>query len=324
MYNIGGRRRTFVSVSEVETDLIEDDFDDCVERFIEHLRMKNRSEYTVDYYRRELRKFMRTLESMRLNTRLNRITGEIIASEYIRYMREAKGVRHATIAATMRALRAFFNWALSQRIIKENPMREIEIGNVKHRTVETFTRQQIRDILDQPDRQLFVGLRDYTIMVTLLETGVRVRELCDIKVNDVRFADSQILIRGKNGDDRLVPIQAQASRVLKAYVKARGYSPSDYLFLSVDDKQMNRDGVGSRIKKYGRMANITNVRCSPHTFRHTFAKMSVKNGADLFTLQEILGHKTLDMVKIYVKLFSNDIKEAHARFSPIENLYIRN
>src|SRR5690625_7130255 len=86
---------------------------------------------------------------------------------------------------------------------------------------------------------------------------------------------------------------------------------------------MNRDSVRRRIEKYGRQAGITNVRCSPHTFRHTFAKMSVQNGADLFTLQKILGHKTLDMVRRYVNMFSEDTKRAHERFSPMENLRIR-
>lgn len=160
-------------------------------------------------------------------------------------------------------------------------------------------------------------------MTFMLDTGVRVRELCDIKVDDIRWDDGQVLIHGKNGEDRLVPIEAQTKRLLKRYVAARGYSAVDWLFITVDDKQMNRDSVRDRIEKYGRMANIQNVRCSPHTFRHTFAKMSVQNGANLFDLQKILGHKTLEMVRVYVNLFSSDTKESHRRFRPINNLNIR-
>src|SRR5690625_1773454 len=130
-------------------------------------------------------------------------------------------------------------------------------------------------------------------MSVFLDTGVRVRELCDIKVDDVRLADRQILIAGKSGEQRLVPIQTQTIRILKRYIAARGDSYVDWLFITVDDEQMNRDSVRRRIEKYGRQAGITNVRCSPHTFRHTFAKMSVQNGADLFTLQKILGQKRL-------------------------------
>ena len=314
------RRRNYVTVSDFETDFVDDDFDECVTSFLAYLRTKNRSEFTIEYYKRELHKFMITLEKLGHTTRLRRLTDDLITSEYVRYMSDVKGVKHATVASTLRALKAFLNWAVTKNIIEANPMNNVDIGTVKHRTIETFSREQIRDILAQPDRKLFVGLRDYTIMVLLLETGIRVRELCDIKMDDVRFADNQILIRGKNGEDRLVPFQSQAGRILKHYVKARGHSPSDYLFITHDDEQMNRDSVRRRIAKYGRMAGIKNVRCSPHTFRHTFAKMSVKNGADIFTLQQILGHKTLDMVRVYVNMFSDDVKEAHAKFSPIENL----
>lgn len=93
-----------------------------------------------------------------------------------------------------------------------------------------------------------------------------------------------------------------------------------YLFITQDDMKMSRKNVQDRIRKYGRMAGITNVRNSPHTFRHTFAKMAVQNGANIFELQKILGHKTLDMVRVYVNLFSRDVARAHAKFSPVENL----
>src|SRR5699024_10901429 len=301
----------------------DDDFDENVSSFLSHLKMKGRSVYTILYYKRELRKFMVTLEEGGVATRLRRLTSDIIMNEYVMYVSEEKGARHASIAATLRALKAFLNWAISRGIISQNPMNDVPIGKVKPKTIETFTRDQIRNLLAQPDRELFIGLRDYTIMVTLLETGIRVRELADIKMNDVRFSDNQILIRGKNGDDRLVPFQTQTRRVLRDYIKARGQADVDYLFITHDDRQMNRDSVGRRPIKYGRMAGIDTVTCSPRTFRHTFAKMSVKNGADLFALQQILGHKSLDMVRVYVNLFSDEVSDAHAKFSPIEGLIRR-
>ena len=317
------RRRKYVDNHSPEIELLNDDFAENVDVFLNDLKFRNRSQYTIEFYRRELRKFMHTLEDMRFRTNLRAITADLIKDEYVRYMYDEKGVKHATIACSLRALKAFLNWATERGIIEANPMNKIKIGEPKPPTIETFTRDQIRDLLSQPNPKLFVGLRDLTIMIIMLETGVRVRELCDIKMNDVRMTDEQILIEGKNGEDRLVPIQTQAKRILTRYIKARGNSPVDWLFITVDDEKMNRDSLRRRIAKYGRMANITNVRCSPHTFRHTFAKMSVKNGADIFTLQRILGHKTLDMVRRYVNMFGNDVKEAHSRFSPVENLRLR-
>src|SRR5690625_6741630 len=101
------------------------------------------------------------------------------------------------------------------------------------------------------------------------------------------MSNEQVLVKGKNGEDRLIPFQTQTKRLLNRYIKARGNSPVDWLFITHDDEKMNRDSVRRRIAKYGRMANIKNVRCSPHTFRHTIAKMSVKIGAELFTLHRI-------------------------------------
>lgn len=319
----GRRRRTTVNVDAPEVHSIDDDFNDCMSSFLRGLKIDDKSDYTIAYYRSQLTRFMHTLEDMRIKTNLRAITREIIEDEYIRYLAEERRLKHASIASALRALRAFFNWAKGRGIIDKSPMDNLVIGEPKPPTIETFSRDQLRDLFRQPDPKMFVGLRDLAIMSVLLDTGVRVRELCDIKIDDVRLADRQILIAGKNGEQRLVPIQSQSARILKRYIAARGDSYVDWLFITVDDEQMNRDSVRRRIEKYGRQAGITNVRCSPHTFRHTFAKMSVQNGADLFTLQKILGHKTLDMVRRYVNMFSEDTKRAHERFSPMENLRIR-
>src|SRR5699024_9925147 len=203
------RRRRYVVNSNNNDPLIEstkdDDFDENVSSFLAHLKMKDRSVYTVLYYKRELRKFMTTLEEGGVATRLRRLTSDIIMDEYVMYVSEEKGAKHASIAATLRALKAFLNWAISRGIISQNPMNEDSNGKVKSNTDEPFTPDKGLTILAQTERELFTGVRDYTIKITILETGTRVRELADIKMNGARISDNQILIRGKNGDDRLVP-----------------------------------------------------------------------------------------------------------------------
>lgn len=317
------RRRMYVNTHAPELDLKDDDFTVNLNAFLSDLKMRDRSPHTIEYYSVNLKSFMHILEDQRFKTRLRDITDDSIRDGYITYMYDVRKVKHASVATTLRAVRAFLNWAVQRRVIESNPMNDITIGDPKPPVIETFSRDQIRDLIAQPDPKMFVGIRDIAIILVFLETGIRVRELCDITIDDVRFTDSQILINGKNGEDRLVPLQTQSKRIIKRYIDARGASPVDWLFLTVDDKQMNRDSVRRRIAKYGRTANITNVRCSPHTFRHTFAKMSVQNGADIFSLQRILGHKTLDMVRRYVNMFSGDVQKAHERFSPVENLRLR-
>lgn len=321
------RRRKYVdnaNGNNLINETKDDDFNENVSSFLTHLRTLDRSPHTLEFYQKELRKFMVTLENNGVKTNLKALTSEIITREYIMYHMDELDAKYATIAATLRALRAFLNWAVDkERVIKFSPMEDVTIGKVRPRTIETFTRSQLRDLFEQPDLSLFVGIRDYAMLTLFIETGIRVRELSDIKLDDVRFSDNQILIRGKNGEDRLVPFQTHTRRVLREYIKARGESDIDNLFVSHDDLPMNRDSVRRRIVKYGRMANITNVRCSPHTFRHTFAKMYIQNGGDVFSLQSILGHKSMEMVRVYVNLFSNEVAEAHAKFSPIEHLNLK-
>lgn len=297
------------------------DFDDNLEAFVRAVKLRGRSEETLKFYRVQLGNFRSILEEQNITVRVDRITRDIVNRNFIEYSTEVRRNKMSTVGLRLRAVRAFFNWMIGEGILKKSPVEGIVIRNVRSE-VETYSREQLNDLFRQPDLETFVGYRDYAILTIFLETGVRVRELVDIKMDDVRMPDSQILINGKNGEPRLVPIQKQARNVLNRYMKARGTSPSPFLFITQDDTQMSRKAVQDRVAKYGRMAGVTNIRNSPHTFRHTFAKMSVRNGANLFDLQKILGHSTLDMVRVYVNLFSNEVAESHAKFSPIENLHL--
>lgn len=321
------RRRTFITESNDEKlnanmpGYNVYDFDDNLEAFIRAVKLRGRSSETLKFYRNELGKFRKILEEQDVSVRVDWLSREVINRNFIEYSTEVRRNKMSTVGLRLRAVRAFFNWMVGEGVLKESPVAGIVIRS--HRSeVETYTREQLNDIFRQPDLETFVGYRDYAILTIFLETGIRLRELTDIKMDDVRMTDSQILINDKNGGFRLVPLQKQAKNVLNRYLKARGTSPSPYLFITQDDTQMSRKAVQDRVKKYGRMAGVTNVRNSPHTFRHTFAKMSVRNGANLFDLQKILGHSTLDMVRVYVNLFSNEVAEAHSKFSPIENLHM--
>lgn len=316
------RKRRGYIVEDVagQSTVIPDDFMTCMHDFLRDTIARGCSDHTVTYYQEHLTTFYRTLEAQGVVTRLNRLTEDIIRDRYIMYRIEKDGVQRGTVSAGLRALRAFLNWAVKKRIIEVSPMGDIVVNSKKTNEVQTFTRDQMRDILSQPDLQTFVGVRDYTIMVVLMETGIRLRELIDMKINDIRWGDSQIAILGKNGQVRLVPFQKKCAKILKRYLEVRGESDVDNVFITQDDGKLSNKSIQDRIKIYGRRANIKGVRCSPHTFRHTFAKMSVMNGADIFALQKILGHSTLEMVRVYVNMFSGEVADAHRKFSPIENL----
>jgi integrase/recombinase XerD len=297
-----------------------DDFEICLSAFLRDGRIRNLSAHTLKYYRNELIALQGILEAQTLSPRPDRITTEILRQNLILYMME-RGAKDSSINTRLRAVRSFFNFLKREKMIASNPVAELKLIKAKKEVVETLTREQVRDILNVVNRASFTGLRDYTILLLLLETGIRARELTEISVKDIRWEDGQIRINGKGYKERLVPIQSTMRLQLKKYIAIRGDVPNEALFVTIDNTPITIRQLQNRISKYGRMANIKNVRCSPHTFRHTFAKMSVQNGADVFSLQKVLGHTSLEMVRNYVNLFSSDVVDAHKRFSPLEKLF---
>src|SRR5690625_1687603 len=131
----GRRRRTTVNVEAPEIQTIDDDFYDCMTSFLRVLKIEDKSEYTITYYRSQLSRFMHTLEDMRLKTNLRAITREIIEDEYVRYVVEETRLKHASIASALRALRAFFNWAKGRGIIDKSPMDAVKIGVPMPKTI---------------------------------------------------------------------------------------------------------------------------------------------------------------------------------------------
>lgn len=298
-----------------------DDFDSALHLFLRESKIRNLSEFTIRYYRQQLELFRKHLEKQQQPTNPSKITEHIIKEHIILYMMD-RGNKEKTINTLLRAVKTFFNFLVSESYLLRNPTENVKLLKHKKTIIQTFSREQLHTILSQPNLSTFVGVRDYTIMLLFIETGIRAKELENIRLDDVKWNDNLILIReGKGYKERHVPIQTTMKKQLAKYVQLRGQLETDILFVNIDNGPISKRQVQIRISKYGQMANITNVRCSPHTFRHTFAKMSVQNGANVFALQAVLGHTSLDMVRNYVNMFSTDVLEAHRKFSPVEKLF---
>lgn len=318
------KRRSNVLVTENITEnkapVSAEDFETSISLYLRDCKIRNLSEHTIVYYKNELNGLMRMLESQKLDTHPSKITKKIVKENIILYMMETLGRKETTINTKLRAARAFFNFLEKESMISDNPFNEISLIQEKKTIIETFNREQLHALLRQPNQSTFTGYRDYTVLMLLLETGVRARELVNIRTKDVNWEDGVIKIDGKGYKERHVPIQATTKRQLRKYIGVRGDVDTEFLFVNIDNEPLSKRRLQEIIAKYGRMAGIKGVRCSPHTFRHTFAKMSVQNGADVFALQAVLGHTSLEMVRNYVNLFSSDVYEKHKRFSPIEKL----
>lgn len=321
------RRTNRLTEAELETphaiqEEIVDDFDHALYIFLRNCKIRNLSEQTITYYKNELTRFRVMLEEQRITTDPSRISAKVVKENVILKMME-EGRRETSINTRLRAIRAFFNFLHRERYIVNNPANDFTLIKQKKTVIETFTREQVQALLRQPDQGTFTGVRDYTMLLLLFETGVRVKELLGIRVEDIRWEDNMIRIRDPKGyKERLVPFQSTAKKQLRKYVKIRGEIDKEILFVNIDNRALTIRTFQERMKMYGRRAGLKNVRCSPHTARHTFAKMSVQNGANIFELQKILGHTSLEMVRNYVNLFSTDVAKGHRKFSPIERLTI--
>lgn len=296
--------------------------DGALELFLRDCKTRNLSEHTVKYYQNEIRGMAKMLTEQEQPIIPRKITPKIIEENLIYYMIEELQLKATTVNTRLRAVRAFFKFLYTKRHIPLNPARDIKLLKAKRNDIHTFSREQIGRLLKQPDLRTFTGLRDYTIMLLMLETGIRVKELSCLEIRDILWEDGKIVIREPKGHRvRMVPIQQDMKKQLRSYLKARGYDLStDALFVNIDNEALSKRRIQEFVSMYGRRANLKGVRCSPHTFRHTFAKMCVQGGANVFELQAILGHSSLEMVRVYVNLFSDEIRERHKEFSPLRQL----
>ena len=322
------KRRTFsdlVDVNvrdfEVPSEQVTDNFDDYVKDFIAYTTSKNRSKGTISFYRDKLSNWRRELDTLGLSTSVHDISLEAIEA-FVHNHVYKKGLRYSSAVNTLRGVKAFANYLKSRGVIESHGFDKFVIGKGENTPIQTFSETEVHQLLSQTDPKLFVGIRDYTIILTFLESGMRLRELCDLRLSDVDFDDRVLRVFGKNQSFRYVPFQAKYAGILRQYIKVRGKSTTDKLFITHDDDPIKGRTVQDALRKYGKRAGIPpDVRVSPHTFRHTFAKWYIQNGGDPFSLQKILGHSTMDMVRTYVNMFGKELDEAHRKFSPLNNLF---
>jgi len=232
-----------------------------------------------------------------------------------------------TINCYLRAIRAFWGWLVSEDIIESNPFGKIKVPKPPKKVILPFTGEQIRNLLAVIDEHSPIGFRDRTIILTLLDTGLRVSELTGLKLNDANLNERSLRVRGKGGKERVVPIGATVQRAIARYINRCRPDPAnqlaEYIFLTRAGEPLTANRVESIVEVYAKKGGIAGVRCSPHTFRHTFAISYLRNGGDVFLLQRILGHGTLDMVRNYVNLAQSDLQAAHLRCSPVDNMRLK-
>ncbi|MCQ6282534.1 tyrosine-type recombinase/integrase [Bacillus sp. EB600] len=211
------------------------DFATSLELFIQNAKLRNLREHTIKYYLNELKVYNRYLVEQGIGAVPSKVTEEIIEKNIIVYMQD-QGLKTVTINSRLRAIRAYFNFLHKHGHIEKNPVENVKLLKDRKHIIETFTKEQINKLLKAPDIETFTGLRDYTLMLLLLDTGVRVNELIGIDVQDVKLKEGVVVIRNtKNNFERVVPIQKKMKEVLEKYIAVRGVVDDPALFLTIED-----------------------------------------------------------------------------------------
>ena len=219
-----------------------------------------------------------------------------------------------SVAGFVRGLKAFGNWCAAEELGEAAGFRALRRPRVPRRLIAPFTDAELQRMLALAEP------RERAVVLLLLDTGLRLAELLQLRVGDLR-PDGTVRVMGKGSKERIVPVGATARRAVVRYVAGRGAAarPGDALIVGARGGPIERRILQMAIADLGRRAGV-GTRCSPHTFRHTFARSFLVNGGDVFSLQQILGHTTLDMVRRYVSLTEADLVARHRVASPADRL----
>lgn len=233
-------------------------------------------------------------------------------------------LRPSTIKTYHSHLAIFFKYLIAEDILTANPMDRIPAPVVRQDQVQPFTAEQIRALL-AATKNGFYPKRDKAIILLLLDTGMRAAELCGLKWGKTDIASRKCLVLGKGNKYREVFFSSTTYRAITDYRREETSVTDDLdspLFYSDRGTRsgsgLSESGLLQLIRRLGKKASIQAVRCSPHTFRHTFALNFLRSGGSAFALKETLGHEDLKMTQKYVRLASADIERQHRAYSPVE------
>ena len=289
----------------------------AIEEFILYLHnVKKKSENTLLSYQRDLKKWMSYMRLYAVED-VRDVTASQLQS-YVGYL-ESKGFKPATISRNIASIKAFFGYLYKEGYIGENISDKLRAPKLEKKAPEILTVEETVRLLVAPEGDEPKAVRDRAMLELLYATGIRVTELISLQVKDVNFQTNTLAIR-EMGRNRTIPFGSKARVALQQYMEeAREAMVSNYgtetLFVSCLGEPMSRQGFWKLVKLYAKKAGIT-LEITPHTLRHSFAAHLVENGADLRSVQEMLGHSDIATTKIYADLKSNHIRNVYRKAHP--------
>lgn len=288
-----------------------------VEKFINFLeRDKRLSLNTLQSYKRDIEQYITYLKE--INATNLSATNKTTVIAYLLHLQK-KGRATSTISRNLASIRSFYQYLHKNLIIDNDPTSELESPKVEKKLPQILSTQEVELLLDQPKCLDLKGIRDKAMLELLYATGIRVSELISLNLEDINLELGFIKCY-KGSRERSIPIGSISVSAVHEYLsKSRNFliqdNKEEALFVNVNGKRLTRQGFWKIIKHYKNQANI-NKDITPHTLRHSFAAHLLENGADLRSIQEMLGHSDISSTQIYAQLAKNKIKEIYKKTHP--------
>lgn len=301
------------------------------DEFISLKKILGVRERTMEDYHLLMGYFLEWLSDAYPNTQFIHEINTAIIREYIVYLKDEKfnerkqelGLSPFTINVRIRFLKAFFNALFKEEIINKNPVRNIKLMKVDEDKFEPLSDDEIRKLFSIPNTKLYTQFRDLVMMYLMLDTGMRISEVCELEVHEIDFKTRDILLpanKNKNRKPRLLPLSNQVVKLLLELVtENKSHFDTSYVFLSNIGTKYNPNSFRKRLNNYRDKAGI-DKSVSPHLFRHMFCKNFILNGGDIFTLQRIVGHADITTTRKYIQLDDAELRSQHSLYSPLTRI----
>lgn len=296
------------------------DFESVIASFLRYLKNeRNSSELTIKSYREDLTILNGYFIDKLGHSPAPDSISPLDLRSYVATLHEA-GYAPTSISRKLASLRSFFKFAQREGLAQSNPAKPLRNPRKQRKLPHFLTNQEIGTLLAAPPKSSAMGLRDSAILETLYSAGLRVSEVVGINLNDLDLEDGLVRVRGKGRKERLAPLGSYAVKALNLWLGKRTpheteKQKSGAVFLNKFGKRLSTRGVARMLEKYLKQTDL-DMRTSPHTLRHSFATHLLNGGADIRSVQELLGHKSLVTTQIYTHVSTAGLKKAYEKAHP--------
>ncbi|MDO3681623.1 tyrosine-type recombinase/integrase [Paenibacillus ehimensis] len=316
--------------------------EEAVEFVMKVKRAKNLKERTLDGYVQNMRYFIDWVAERHGELTVQDVTADMLRDyvlwcaeekEYYgghpykaEYDKERRGLSPASVNVRIRVLRTVFSVLFQEDVIDRNPAANVSLMRQDIDTVVPLNEDELQRFMKAPDQRKWAQWRDYVIIVTILDTGMRLNEICALEKHEIDFVKKLITlpaVKNKNRKSRILPLSTETARLLRQLItESAQHFDTAYVFTTNYGEQLSEKTIQKAFDKYAEKAKLGRT-VSPHVLRHNFGTMAAENGMSVFHLQKIMGHAEIATTRKYVQLSDESIADQHKRFSPLARVMKR-